>query len=162
FYDRAETMNVTFTSNASGVGSATSSNIVVSPAATSKFLVSGFPSPVTAGVAPTFTVTAEDAFGNTTPAYQRPVHLMSSDAQAALPADYAFTGNDAGVHSFGATLKTAGSQLITATDTGNSSITGSQSNISVNPAAATHFRITGPTSVAHGAAFSITVTALDA
>ena len=41
------------------------------------------------------------------------VTFGSSDAQAGLPASYAFTAADAGVHTFTATLKTAGSQSIT-------------------------------------------------
>jgi hypothetical protein len=45
-----------------------------------------------------------------------------------LPADYTFTGTDAGSHKFtnGLTLSTLGSQSVTATDASHSSITGSQ------------------------------------
>jgi hypothetical protein len=43
---------------------------------------------------------------------------------------------DNGVHSFSATLKTAGAQSLTATDTVTGTITGSQAGIVVNPAAA--------------------------
>src|SRR5207249_8437864 len=60
------------------------------------------------------------------------------------------------------TLKIAGSQSLTATDTVTSSITGSQSGIVVTAAAATHFAITAPANVSIGVAFSVTVTALDA
>src|SRR5204863_70675 len=63
-------------------------------------------------------------------------HFSSSDGQATLPADYTFTGTDSGAHTFSATLTTAGSQSLTATDTSNSSISGSQTGITVNPAAA--------------------------
>jgi hypothetical protein len=49
-----------------------------------------------------------------------------------LPADYTFTADDGGVHSFSATLKTAGSQSLIATDTAASSITGTQT-IAVQP-----------------------------
>ena len=41
----------------------------------------------------------------------------SSDTFASLPSNYTFTGGNAGVHTFTATLKTAGTQSITATDT---------------------------------------------
>jgi hypothetical protein len=134
--------------------------ITVNPAATSKFVVTGFPSPVTAGVTGTFTVTAEDPFGNDTPAYSSTVHLTSSDLQAVLPADTTLSG---GQGTFSATLKTAGSQSLTATVTGNASITGIQVGIAVNPAAATHFVISvpSPSSISGGAAFSITVIATD-
>src|SRR5207248_1340070 len=43
---------------------------------------------------------------------------------------------DAGTHTFSVTLKTAGTQSITATDTAASSITGAQTGIQVDPAAA--------------------------
>ena len=49
--------------------------------------------------------------------YTGTVHFTSSDAQAGLPANYTFTGGDAGTHVFSVTLKTAGTQSITATDT---------------------------------------------
>ena len=60
------------------------------------------------------------------------------------------------------TLKTAGSQTVTVTDTASSAVTGTSGPVNVNPAAATHFRISAPASVTHGVPFSITVTALDA
>ena len=82
------------------------------------------------------TVTADDAGGNVTTGYTGTVHFTSSDAQAVLPANYTFTGGDAGTHIFSVTLKTAGTQSITATDTVTGSITGSQSGITVNPAGA--------------------------
>ena len=79
-----------------------------------------------------------------------------------MPANYTFTAANQGVHTFSATLKTAGSQSLTITDTTTASVFGTSSDIAVTPAAATHFVITGPTSVTAGTAFSITVTALDA
>jgi hypothetical protein len=50
------------------------------------------------------------------------VHFTSSDAQAILPADSTLTN---GVGTFSATLRTPGSQTLTATDTVNPSIAGS-------------------------------------
>ena len=55
--------------------------------------------------------------GATDAGYTGTVHFTSSDAQAGLPADYTFTAADAGSHTFTVTLKTAGTQSITATDT---------------------------------------------
>ena len=46
------------------------------------------------------------------------------------------TAADAGMHSFSATLKTAGSQSLTATDIANGAINGAQGNILVTAAAA--------------------------
>src|SRR5207302_1136109 len=80
--------------------------------------------------------------GNTATGYTGTVHFTSSDAQAALQANYTFTNTDAGVHSFSATLKTAGSQSLSATDTAAASITGSQTGITVNPAAASTLTVT--------------------
>jgi hypothetical protein len=103
-----------------------------------------------------------DAFGNTATGYTGTVHFTSSDPQAVLPANYTFSAANDGVHTFSATLKTAGSPSLTVTDTSTASIVGTLSDIAVTPAAATHFVIAGPSSVAPSTAFSITVTALDA
>ena len=102
FDDQAGTIKLKFTGGA--LTSATSAAIAVNPAATSQFVVAGFPSPTTAGVAGTFTVTAEDAYGNTTPAYAGTVKFTSSDAQAVLPSSATLVN---GVGSFGATPRTA-------------------------------------------------------
>src|SRR4029077_2910594 len=83
----------------------------------------------------------------------------SSDPQAVLPPDATLTN---GTGSFSVTLKTAGTQSITVTDTSNSSIAGSESGITVTPGAATHFLISGPSSIAANTSFSITVTPVDA
>src|SRR5205823_6408191 len=112
------------------------SGIAVNPAAASSLVVSGFASSSTAGTAGTLTVTAKDAYGNIATGYAGTVHFTSSDAQASLPANYAFVAADAGSHSFGVTFKTAGTQRLTANHTATSSITGSQSGLNINPAAA--------------------------
>jgi hypothetical protein len=130
-------------------------------AASPSFGVTGFPSPTTAGASGTFTVTAQDANGNTLTSYTGTIHFTSSDPQAVLPADYTFTAADQGVHTFSATLKTAGSKSVVATDTVTSSMSG-QEGIQVNPAAAAQFVLSGPSSITAGTAFSLTVTALDA
>jgi uncharacterized repeat protein (TIGR03803 family) len=133
------------------------------------FVLSGYPSPTLTGTSNSFTVTATDQYGNVVTGYTGTVSFTSSDPQASLPANYTFTtgivgGNpgDNGVRTFSATLKTAGSQSITATDTSNSSWTGTQSGITVTPGAATHLSINAPSSVRKGVAFNATVTALDA
>ncbi len=137
------------------------SGIVVSPGALSALLVAGFPSPVTAGTAGMVTVTATDAYGNTVPGYRGTVHFTSSDGQAVLPLDYTFTAADNSVHTFSVTLKTAGPQTITATDTMTGSVTGTQMGILVNAAAADHLRLDGPGSASRQTAFSLTVSARD-
>ena len=69
---------------------------------------------------------------NASTVYTGTAHFTSSDIQAVLPANYTFTAADAGMHTFSATLKTAGSQSLVATDTVTSSITGTQT-ITVQP-----------------------------
>ena len=125
------------------------------------FVVGGFPTPTVSGVAHTFTVTAQDAVNSTVPSYTGTIHFTSSDPSAVLPADYTFTSGDNGVHTFTATLATAGTRSLVATDTATS-ITGSQTGITVNAAAATRLSVTGyPTSTVAGTAHSVTVTAFD-
>src|SRR5262249_41805642 len=81
----------------------------------SSLSVSGFPTPSTAGAAGNFTVTVKYADGSTDTNYTGTVYFTSTDGKAALPEDYTFTVADAGVHTFSATLKTAGTQSITVT-----------------------------------------------
>ena len=113
-------------------------NIGAYQASASTFVVTA-PSTVTAGTPFDLAVRAVDALGQTAAGYLGTVHFSSADGQAVLPGDYHFTLGDGGVHVFssGVTLKTAGPQTVTATDTGTGSITGSTS-VTVNPAAADH------------------------
>jgi len=86
------------------------------------------------------------------------VHFTSSDGAAVLPANATLTN---GVGTFGVTLKTAGSQSVTATDTLTGSITGSQSVV-VTPASATTLVVSGIASpLTAGIAGSVTVRAVD-
>jgi hypothetical protein len=98
----------------------------------SSFLVSGFPSPIHAGVPGTITVTAQDTSGATLTGYRGTVHFISSDPRAQLPNDYTFTAADNGVHTFtnGVTLNTPGTQSITVTDA-TARVSGMQANITV-------------------------------
>src|SRR5579871_5395158 len=121
--------------------------------------VSGIPSSIAAGTPANFTVTAQDSNGNIVTGYTGMVHFSSTDPQAQLPANTMLTN---GTGMFTATLKTAGTWSLAATDTANSSLTGNQTGIVVNPGAATHFTISAPSSVASLSVFSITITALDA
>jgi len=135
-------------------------DITVSPTATSRFWIAGFPPPVTAGAASSFTVTASDAYGNRTTGYTGAVHFTSTDPRAVLPAGYNFTAADTGQHTFSATLKTAGTQSLTATDT-TGAIAGTL-YVTVNSAAASRLVLSAPASVNANAAFSVTATVVDA
>src|SRR5438445_13577111 len=86
-----------------------------------------------------FTVSAQDANGNVASGYAGTVHFSSSDSQAVLPADATLNN---GTAAFSATFKTAGTQSLTATDTVATAVTGTQSGITVNPAAASNLSVT--------------------
>ncbi len=152
----AQSVLVTDTANSSIRGVTT---IRVSPAPADHFRLAA-PAARTAGVPFTLGVTAEDPFGNVA-AYTRTVHFASSDPQASLPADFTFTAADAGSHLFSVTLKTAGLQSVTATDTVSRGISGSAA-VSVSPATAASLSLTAPAAATAGAAFDLTVTARDA
>ena len=159
----AGTQSLTATDTSNSSLTATLSGITVKPGAASIFVVTGFPTPIMAGQAGNFTVTAKDAYNNTVSGYTGTVQFSSSDVQAGLPQNYTFTTADAGVHSFTATLLTAGTQSLTATDTANSSLTATLSGITVNPAAASIFVVTGfPIPIVAGLSGDFTVTAKDA
>src|SRR5207237_287233 len=111
-----------------------------------------------------FIVSALDAFANTASGYRGTVRITSSDGAAILPANHTYTVTDGGVHTFSVTLKTAAaSSSITAMDTVTSSITGSQTGITVNPDVAATLQVAGFSNPATaGTAGSVTVTARDA
>jgi hypothetical protein len=122
----AQSITATDTVTASITGS--TSTTVNAPSAT-HFSVSA-PASVTNGTAFSVTVTALDASNATVAGYTGTVHFTSSST-GTLPADYTFTGGDAGVHAFSVTLTSNGPQSITATDTVTASITGT-ANTTVN------------------------------
>ncbi len=155
----SQTITATDTSSGSITGSAT---VTVSAAAVSGFQVTGFPSPATAGVAGTFTVTAVDSYGNPLTSYSGTVHFTSSDPKAILPANASIT---AGKGTFSATFETAGTESLTVTDTSHTTMTGTLTGILVNPGAATHLAfLHQPTTSPAGSAISpaVTVVELDA
>jgi len=158
----AGSRSITATDTVTGSLTGTISNITVAPAAASTFVLTGVPSQVTAGNSGTFTVTAKDAYGNTVTGYTGTVRFTSSDTQAVLPANYTFTGGDAGTHTFSATLKTAGARTITTTDTANASMNATSSAITVKAATAVKAAVTTPALATAGTGFSVTVTIQDA
>jgi hypothetical protein len=125
-------------------------------------LVVSASSTATAGNSFSVTVTADKSGGTVDTGYVGTVHFTSTDGQAVLPANYTFTAADQGKHTFTVTLRTAGTQKVTATDTAASSTSGT-ATIAVSPAAASRFVLSGlSSSVTAGAAQSVTVTAKDA
>ncbi len=137
-----------------------SAMITVQVGAATTLQLTGVPASTSAGAAFTVTVTARDPYNNVATGYRGTVSFRSSDARATLPAAYTFTAADAGVHTFSnaVTLITAGNQTVSLTD----GTLSASAATTVQPGAAAALSLTGvPASTSAGAAFSVTVTALD-
>src|SRR5262249_35928063 len=139
------------------------SGIQVTAGAAASFAVSGIATSVTAGTTDQIVVTTRDAFGNVVVGYTGTIAFTSSDPAAVLPAPYTFVPGDTGARVVqGLQLRTAGQQSVTATDQAAPSVTGSQTGITVNPAAATHLELSGiPSSMPAGTSETLTVVARD-
>ena len=70
----------------------------------------------TAGVPFGVTVRAIDRFGNNSTGYAATLTLKSTDPTATTPAPYAYVPSDVSQHTFQVTLRKAGAQRLTATD----------------------------------------------
>lgn len=117
------------------------------------------PFSVTSFITYPVTVTALDANNNVVTGYTGTVYLTSTDAGLANGTGDSTLTN--GVGTFFAALKQAGTQTITATDTVNTSITGTSNNILVNPGAPHFLTVSAPTTTNGGATFTFTVTLTD-
>jgi hypothetical protein len=133
------------------------SGLVVTPAAASTLVAADFPSSTTAGVAHSFTVTAQDPYGNTATGYTGTVRFSSTDPRAVLPANARLFN---GTGTFTDTLKTPGPQSLTGADTTDGRLTGAQSGIMVAPAVP-YLQIEVVANVATGLPFDVVVTAWD-
>ena len=132
------------------------------------FTISGYPTSTTAGenfASNNIIITAYDGNNKIKTDYTGQVYFTSTDGSAIVPytlgSKYTFTTGDNGVHTFpstGFTLKTAGSQTITLTE-GTVSVL--SSSITVNPADANYFIVTGTASMTAGGSNTITITAYD-
>src|SRR5438477_157365 len=164
----AATQSATATDVSKSTVKGSETGIVVQATTASRLVVSGIATPRTAGTASSVTVEVKDAYGNRITNYTGTISFSSSDTRAILPANYRFTSGtnlDNGIHSFtnGVTLKTVGTQSVTATDTVTASITGSQTGIVVVSNAATTLVVSGLSSPqVAGTTSSIRVEARDA
>lgn len=102
-----------------------STSLKLNPGAAQTFTVSSTP-PKSGSGQSTFTVTAEDAYGNVATDYAGNVKITSNDSSGNLPTEVNLTN---GVGNFTANIKTPYAQSITATDIGSNSITGSLDGI---------------------------------
>jgi len=117
------------------------------------------PSLVTAGVAFPLTISALDSNNNVVFLYGGTVHFTSSDPSAALPADTTLLN---GTATFLITFRNPGTQIIVATDTANTTLTGTSNAIAAGSSTPTTFSISAPAVATPGLAFTITVNAVDA
>ncbi len=151
--------------SSSALGVATSNSFNVTPAATSQLVVASEPpSTVTAGSPFGLTVTAEDRYGNQTPAFTSNVAVdLENNPGSGSLGGTVVVSSISGVAAFSnLTLDTAGAgYTIEATGAGlTSAIT---VPINVTPAAASQLLVSTqpPSTVTAGSAFGLTVTALD-
>jgi len=151
----SQTLTATDTVTASITG--TSSSIAVGPPPF-HFSFSA-PTAVASGTALNFTVTALNPANDVANNYTGTVQFSSTDPQAMLPANSTLKN---GIGNFSATLQTAGSQTLTATDTVTASITGTSASIDVSPGPATQFSVSAPNAVQQANLFTLIVTARDA
>ena len=168
------TISLTATLNTAGLQSITAtdastssitgseSNINVQPAAPMTLVVAGFPSTETAGVSGNVTVTIDKSDGTVATGYTGTVKFSSSDGKALLPRNYTFTSADAGTHTFPFTFETAGIQSITVADVSTPSLSGSETGITVQPAALAKLIVSGfPAGPTAGTQYNFTVSATD-
>jgi hypothetical protein len=117
------------------------------------------PASVTAGNPFSFTVTVLDTNNSIVTGYTGTVHFSTPDPIGALPADATLIN---GVGTFTATLKTASSLTISATETVNSLITGNSAPIVVLPSATSRLAFSAtPLSVISGVPFGFILSAFD-
>ena len=108
---------------------------VVAGTATS-LSIFGYSSNVTSGTSFKLIISALDADGNIATGYRGTVRFTSTDTSSpALPSNYTFTSDDAGVHFVNAgTLNGAGSQTITINDVDSGSISTATASVTVTAA----------------------------
>jgi len=144
------------------IAAVNTSNVVIGAAAPFRIDISSSSLVATAGVAKDFTVSLFDRYDNACTNYVGTVHFANTDAQAVLPADYTFTAGDAGVHAFTATLKTAGLETLTMTDTVITAINGNATWMVGANAPTSCIASQAPATAVAGSAIGMTVISSDA
>jgi hypothetical protein len=102
---------------------------------------------------------AEDAQNRIVSGYTGTANLSSTDFAAALPATVTF---DHGYAKFQATFATGGQQTVTATDSANSTLSGSATTNVASAAVATHFVVLLSPNTTNGSATTALIVAEDA
>lgn len=153
--DGGQTVTATDTVDSSIDG--TSNTIMVSTAQQVDHFEVVAPATATAGTPFDVTVTAKDASNATVTAYGGTVHLTASSA-GTIPGDATLTN---GVGTFPFTFTTATNVTVTATDTVDATIDGSD-QVTIEPAMVDHLDVDGPATAANGTSVDVEVTARDA
>jgi hypothetical protein len=97
-----------------------------------RFLVTGFPMTIGVNVSHTFTVVAQDAYGNTVTNYRGTTQFGTTGGVAVLPGPYTFTALDRGKRTFTAKFTTPGTdQSLGVVDQSAPGITGAITGITV-------------------------------
>lgn len=147
------TATVSGTLDGAAMTSTATVSFVAGPAAS--FEVTAPPS-VAAQTPFDITVTARDAHGNVATSYSGTVHFTSSDPAATLPADSTLV---AGVKRFSVTLRSTGTQTITAAD---GALTGSASMVVKGRTSVALTSSPNPSNPGASVTLTATVTAVDA
>ncbi|MBI3725735.1 hypothetical protein HY251_17550 [bacterium] len=119
---------ITATDTADKTLTGTLASVKVTPGPATHFVLSGLPSPYSAGARSDLRVAAVDANGYVDSEFLGTVSFSTTDmgAGVVLPASYAFTMSDMGAHKLplAVVLETPGPESVTATQVGNSALTG--------------------------------------
>src|SRR5713101_8433545 len=134
---------------------ASSSAIPVFNNAATHFVVAT-PSSATTRATFTVQVKALDGANNISTGYSGTVHFTSTDTQAVFPTNPGALTNGSGA--FSATLETAGSQTISASDTVTTSLTGTSNSIGVTASAVLTITSVSPPTGTAGATYGPSVT----
>jgi hypothetical protein len=119
------------------------------------------PSTAAAGEWFKFTVSATTPDGAIDTSFRGTVAFSVSDPLGGVPSSYTFTAADNGSHTFRETLRTAGVQTITVTDTAGSAGPATSSGIDVSPAEASKLVISKPPNTTVDTSRYFVVTAKD-
>jgi hypothetical protein len=152
-----EVVNVSDIDNPSVSSSAI---VTILPAAASYYTLNA-PSSVKAGVLFSLTLTAKDSYNNVVTNYNGTASFNSSDTSAVLPPDTTFINDDAGKKVLAVTLKTKGTQTISAKDLNGSSINGSSNAINVTCGTISSFNVSAPAVANPNTSFNFAISAMD-
>src|SRR5207249_4605571 len=134
----------------------TTANLTVNAAPAGQLVLATATAAPTAGQSFSFTVTAQDPYGNTAASYAGTLHFSTSDSSSGvvLPPDTTLTG---GQGTFSARLIQTGPQTLTASDAANA--LSATANLTVGAASSVNdLRATAPPSATAGQTFTFSVT----